>query len=118
MKGYTKTIVVGRIGNDPELKCNSRGMKYCKLKVSHMILDNNKQEAVKWYNIMAVGRSAELVVKYMTKGNLICIEGAYAKENETILAEHITFLSPAKKQEPVPDADTATATQTATIATN
>jgi single-strand DNA-binding protein len=74
-----KAIVCGFITRDPELKSLPSGMKV----VSFGIATNrtwkdqsgNKQEATEFHNIVAFGKTAEIVGQYLFKGSLVIVEG-------------------------------------------
>ena len=74
-----KAIVLGRITRDPE----SRAMPSGKNVVSLSIATNNfwtdasgnKQESTEYHNIVAFGKLADICSQYLTKGQLILIEG-------------------------------------------
>ncbi len=74
-----KVQLIGRLGQDPEIKSLESGKK-----VAHFTLatnenyksaDGTKMEEVTWHNIVAWNGLAELASNYLTKGKEVCIEG-------------------------------------------
>lgn len=74
-----KAIIVGNLTRDPELKALPSGIKVCSFSVAtnrtFKDKEGQKKEAVEFHNIVAFGRTGELVAQYMKKGSQICIEG-------------------------------------------
>lgn len=73
-----KAIVVGRLGQDPELRSTDRGMSVCNFSVatSESWTDNGeKKEKTEWHRVVVWGRQAEVCGKYLKKGSLAAIEG-------------------------------------------
>lgn len=74
-----KAFIVGNLTKDPELKAIASGSKVCTFGVAtnrvYKDKDGNRQENVEYHNIVAWGRTAELVAQYMKKGNQILVEG-------------------------------------------
>ncbi|MCG2808732.1 MAG: single-stranded DNA-binding protein [Candidatus Portnoybacteria bacterium] len=74
-----KVIIVGRLTRDPE----SRAMPSGKSVVSLGIATNsfwtdasgNKKEATEYHNIVVFGKLADTCSQYLTKGQLILVEG-------------------------------------------
>lgn len=99
---YNKTIIIGRLGHDPELRQGNR-TQYARFSVCHQTVSKDGQEEVQWHKICAFGKQANICHTYLHKGDLCCVEGhldtrSYEKNGEkrisnTIVAEKITFLS-------------------------
>lgn len=100
MKMYSKTILIGRLGTDPELASTSDGT-FAKFTISNSVFEGSEKK-VQWHNIIAVGKQANVCMEHLHKGDLCCIEGhldtfAYESDGKTlykhqIIAEHIVFL--------------------------
>ena len=73
-KSMNKTILLGRLGADPELKYTTNGKAVCtfSLATSKKV---NDQEVTQWHRIVAWGKLAELVNQYMSKGKQCLVEG-------------------------------------------
>ncbi len=74
-----KAILIGRLGQDPELTYTQSGKAVCKFSVATnerwTSQDGQKQESTTWHNIVAWGRQGEVIKEYMSKGREIYIEG-------------------------------------------
>ncbi len=74
-----KVIILGRLGQDPELKYTPGGMAVCNFTVatSESWADKagQKQEKTEWHRIVVWGKLAELCNQYLTKGRQAFIEG-------------------------------------------
>lgn len=78
MAGVNKVIIVGRLGNTPELKTLSPGNMVASFSVAtseSWIKDGQKQEKTEWHRIVVWGKQAENCSKYLTKGRQVYIEG-------------------------------------------
>lgn len=74
-----KTIIIGNLTKDVELKALPNGSKVANFSVATNRVWYNeskeKQEAVEYHNIVAFGKQAETVAQYMKKGSQILVEG-------------------------------------------
>ncbi len=74
-----KAMVYGNLTRDPELKALPSGTQVCTFALATNRTwndkDGKKQEAVEYHNVIAFGKQAEVLAKYMTKGNAIYVEG-------------------------------------------
>ncbi|WP_028377256.1 single-stranded DNA-binding protein [Leeuwenhoekiella sp. MAR_2009_132] len=74
-----KVQLIGNLGNDPEIVNLESGKKLAKFSIAtNENYKNNKGERVtdtQWHNVVAWGKTAELVENYVTKGKEIAIEG-------------------------------------------
>lgn len=86
-----KVILIGRIGKDPELKSTTGGNQVAttSLATSRRYIDKEgaKQEATTWHNIVAWGKTAEIMAQYAPKGKLVAVIGridnrSYDKDGE------------------------------------
>lgn len=75
-----KVILVGRLGQDPELRYTPSGMAVCNftLATSESWTDKNgeKQERTEWHRVVIWGKLAELCNQYLSKGRQAYLEGA------------------------------------------
>jgi len=79
-KGINKVILVGRLGNDPEIKQTSNGSMLANVSVatSESWNDKNtgqKQEKTQWHRVTVFGKLAEIVEKYLKQGSQVYFEG-------------------------------------------
>jgi single-strand DNA-binding protein len=74
-----KVQLIGNVGNDAEIINLESGRKLAKLTIAtNETFKNDKGEKVhetQWHNIVAWGKTAELIEKYVTKGKEIAVEG-------------------------------------------
>ena len=74
-----KVQLIGNLGNAPEIINLESGKKLAKFAIAtNESYRNAKGETVKetqWHNLVAWGKTAEIVEKYLTKGNEVAIEG-------------------------------------------
>lgn len=74
-----KTILIGNLGNDPELRSNSGGTSVCSFSVATTERwkdqQGNTQEKTEWHRIIAWGALADFCSKYLKKGSKVYIEG-------------------------------------------
>ena len=74
-----KVTLIGNLGQNPEVKEFNGGRKFAKFSLATNETYRNKAgEKVtdtQWHNLIAWGKTAEIVEKYVTKGSEIAIEG-------------------------------------------
>lgn len=74
-----RVILVGRLGNDPELKYLPSGAPVANFNIAtnEVWLDKNneKQQRTEWHRIVAWGKRAEFCGEYLSKGRLVYVEG-------------------------------------------
>jgi single-strand DNA-binding protein len=80
MAGVNKAIIVGHLGQDPELKHTSGGQPVCRLSVATTRTWNNKQtnekqQETEWHRVQVWGKSAEHCAEYLAKGRMVYVEG-------------------------------------------
>ena len=74
-----KVQLIGNVGNDPEIKNLEGGKKLANLTIatndSYKNEKGEKVEQTEWHRVIAWGKTAEIIEKYVTKGKEIAIEG-------------------------------------------
>lgn len=75
-----KVIILGRLGQDPELKYTPSGAAVCNfsLATSESWTDKNsgqKNEKTEWHRVVVWGKLAELCNQYLSKGRQAFVEG-------------------------------------------
>lgn len=80
MSGINKVILVGNMGNDPEVFHTAGGDQITKISIatSEKWKDKNTgqmQEKTEWHNITFFGKLAEIAGKYLKKGSQVYVEG-------------------------------------------
>ena len=80
MAGVNKAIIVGNLGNDPEIRYSANGNAIASISVatSDRWKDKNtgeQQERTEWHRVKLFSRLAELAGEYLKKGSQVYIEG-------------------------------------------
>jgi single-strand DNA-binding protein len=74
-----KVILVGNLGNDPELRYTPSGTAVATFSLAtterYKDRDGNPQKKTEWHNIVAWRQLAEICGKYLHKGKQIYVEG-------------------------------------------
>ena len=74
-----KVQLIGHVGNDPEIKTFDGKKKLAKLNVatneSYKNDKGEKVEETQWHSLIAWGKTADIIEKYVVKGKEIAIEG-------------------------------------------
>jgi len=82
-----KVQLIGNLGNAPEVKNTEKGRKLAKFSIAtNETYYNAKGEKVtetQWHNLVAWGKVAEVVEKYLNKGSEVAIEGKLMNSNYT-----------------------------------
>ena len=78
--GINKVILVGNLGQKPEVKYASNGNAIANLSVatSESWTDKNtgqKQEKTEWHRVSLFGKLAEIAGQYLDKGSKVYVEG-------------------------------------------
>lgn len=72
-------ILIGRLGRDPELRTTQSGQPIATFTVATnrgwTDRDGNRQEETEWNQIVCWGRQAEIAGQYLTRGQLVSVEG-------------------------------------------
>jgi single-strand DNA-binding protein len=78
-EGLNRVMLLGNLGQDPELRMTSGGQAVLKLRLatSETYLDRNKvrQERTEWHSVVVWGKRAEALSKILSKGSRIFVEG-------------------------------------------
>ncbi len=71
--------LIGNVGNDPEVKTFEAGKKVANLTIatndSYRNEKGEKVEQTEWHRVVAWGKTAEIIEKYVTKGKEVAIDG-------------------------------------------
>lgn len=74
-----KVQLIGNLGQDPEIINLESGRKLAKFSIAtNETYKNQKGEKVtdtQWHNIVAWGKTAEIIENYLSKGKEVAIEG-------------------------------------------
>ena len=111
MASYNKTVLVGNLTRDPELRETPTGTKVTSLGLAinnTYTKDGEKKQDVVFITVNVWAKLAEVCVQYLKKGSSVLVDGRliqkrYEKEAGTkvstieVIAESVTFLD--KKSE-------------------
>ena len=71
--------LIGNLGQDPEIVTLESGSKLAKFSLATSDYYRNakgeKVEDTQWHNIVAWGKTADIVESYLTKGKQVAVEG-------------------------------------------
>ena len=71
--------LIGNLGQDPEIVNLENGGKLAKFSIatseSYKNAQGEKVEDTQWHNIVAWGKTAEIVENYLAKGRQVAVEG-------------------------------------------
>ena len=79
-RGVNKVIIVGNLGQDPEVKYMPSGQAVCNISVATTDsrsdkASGEKQEKTEWHRVVFFRRLAEIAGEYLKKGSQVYIEG-------------------------------------------
>jgi single-strand DNA-binding protein len=78
-KGVNKVLLLGNVGKDPEIRASQGGMTIASFTLA--TADRQKDQTgqwtdkTEWHNLVAFGRTAEIVRDYVKKGTQLFVEG-------------------------------------------
>jgi single-strand DNA-binding protein len=90
-EGLNRVMLMGNLGNDPELRVTAGGQSILKLRLatteSYLDKNNTRQERTDWHNVTVWGKRGEALSKILSKGSTIFVEGriqtsSYEKNGE------------------------------------
>ncbi len=103
MAGVNKAVILGRLGQNPEISYTQSGLAVCKFSIATSRKQKNGQEVTQWHRCTAFDKAGELIAKYVSKGNMLYIEGEinysqYEKDGVTrystdIIVREFNFIS-------------------------
>jgi len=73
-----KVILVGRIGQKPEIKYTTSGTGISNISVAtteSIKKSGGYEDATEWHKVIIFGKTAEFVANYLDKGSLVYVEG-------------------------------------------
>ncbi len=98
MRGVNKVIIVGSVGQEPQVRATASGDCIVNFSVatseSYKDKSGNKVENTEWHRVSAFGRLAEIIRDYVVKGSKVYIEGkiktrSYDKEGTKVYVTEI-----------------------------
>ncbi|MEN1939891.1 single-stranded DNA-binding protein [Luteimonas sp. MJ174] len=87
-RGINKVILVGNLGNDPDVKYTQSGTTITTISVATTDAWKDKQsgqqqERTEWHRVKFFGRLAEIAGEYLKKGRQVYIEGSLRTDKYT-----------------------------------
>jgi single-strand DNA-binding protein len=80
-----KVQLIGNLGANPEVVNLESGKKLAKFSIatneSYKNAQGEKVDDTQWHNVIAWGKTAEVVENFLTKGNEVAIEGKLVNRN-------------------------------------
>jgi len=74
-----KVQLIGNLGNNPEILNLDSGKKVAKFSIatneSYKNAKGEKVEDTQWHNLVAWGKTVDIIEKYLKKGNEVAVEG-------------------------------------------
>jgi single-strand DNA-binding protein len=82
-----KVQLIGNLGGNPEVKTFDKGKKLAKMSIAtNESYRNSQGELVKetqWHNLIAWGKTADIIEKHLKKGSEVAVEGKLINRNYT-----------------------------------
>ena len=79
MASLNKVMVLGNLGQDPELRHTANGKSVATLRIatneSWVDASGQRQEHVEWHSVVVWGKQAENCKQYLSKGRTAFVEG-------------------------------------------
>lgn len=98
-----KIFLIGRVGNNPEIKTTSSNQEFARFSVAtdEQYTDKNGQiiKKTEWHKIVAWGKQVEFIANYLVKGILVYIEGKIETrkwEDQSGITKYITEIKAEK----------------------
>lgn len=78
-RGLNKVLIIGRLGRDPEMRYTPSGRPVTTFSVatsrSWNTSEGGRHTETEWFNVVAWSNLAEICKQYLSKGQLVYIEG-------------------------------------------
>ncbi len=79
MAGVNKVILIGNLGQDPEVRMTNSGTAVCELRIActdrRRTQDGQWEDQTEWVTVVTFGRTAENAGKFLSKGRSVYVEG-------------------------------------------
>ena len=80
-RGVNKVILIGNLGNDPELRATQTGSQVCTISLATSESWKDKQtgqmqDRTEWHRVVFFNRLAEIAGQYLRKGSKVYVEGS------------------------------------------
>jgi single-strand DNA-binding protein len=82
-----KVQLIGNLGGDPDVRSTDAGKKWARFSVatneSYQNAKGEKVTETQWHNLVAWGKVAEIVERFLNKGTEVAVEGKLIHRNYT-----------------------------------
>jgi single-strand DNA-binding protein len=107
MVSLNKVMLIGNVGTDPEMRFIANGSPVTSFRVAtnrfYTTPEGERKQETDWFNVVAWNKLAEQCNQFLTKGQLVYVEGRLRtrtweapdgqKRNKTeVIASRVTFL--------------------------
>jgi single-strand DNA-binding protein len=76
MRTYQLTVIIGRLGQEPELRYTAEGQAVAKFSLAtDRRVKPGSDPVTDWHAIVCFQQQAEFAAKYLTKGRLLLLQG-------------------------------------------
>lgn len=79
-RGINKVVLIGNLGQDPELRYTGSGTAVCNMRLatneSYKDASGQLVDKTEWHNVVAWARLAEICGEYLKKGSQVYFEGS------------------------------------------
>lgn len=113
MRSVNKITLLGNVGRDPETRFMDSGLAVVNFSLATSRKPKDKPEVTQWHNLVAFGKTGELISQYVSKGSKLYVEGEvqyseYEKDGikryaTKIVVNDVSFLSPPTEAKPEPE---------------
>ena len=107
MASLNKVMLIGNVGQDPELRYTPDGNPVANFSIAvnrRRRVGEEYKDETEWFNIVCFSRTAENVNQYLTKGQKVYVEGRFQsseyvgqdgnqRKSFAVIANEVTFLS-------------------------
>jgi len=97
-----KALVIGHLGQDPEIRYTPTGLPVVNFSVAtdeaYVNKEGERQERVEWLSVVVIGKLALTCHEYLRKGRQVFVEGRLRtrewenNQRTKIVATHVQFL--------------------------
>jgi single-strand DNA-binding protein len=112
-RGLNQVLLIGNIGQDPEVRITASGTRVANFSLAtsrQWNKDGEKQEKTEWHRCTAWEKLAEIVEKYVRKGDKLFVDGrieygqyedkeGVTRYTTTIVAQNVIMLGEPKQLE-------------------
>ena len=117
MPSVNRVIIIGNLGGEPEMRFTPSGQPVTSFNVAtnrrYTTSDGERKEETEWFTVVAWSKLAELCNQYLSKGQLVYVEGRLHSRTwdgqdgqkhfrNEIIATTVTFLSSRQGAAPLP----------------